>query len=74
LPTDDGVAPNTVERLDEVLSDGWHEDTPEVGSAISQVLQADSMVAYQERALERMVLRSRVATSTKGLKKGGTKK
>jgi hypothetical protein len=72
LPLDDGTAPNTADKLDEVLTDNWHEDTPEVGIAISQVMQVDSLIAYQEKELERMVLRSRTSYPTKSNKKSST--
>jgi hypothetical protein len=73
LPTDDGTAASTLDQLDKVLSHGWHEDTPEVGNVISQVMQVDSLIAYQEKEFEMMVLRSRSAYSTKGGKKGSKK-
>lgn len=72
LPTDDGNAATTLDRLDEVLTDGWHEDTPAVGVMISRVMQADSLLAYQEKNFEKMVLRSRAVYSTKSLKKSSS--
>jgi hypothetical protein len=70
LPTDDGIAATTLDKLDEVLADGWHEDTPEVGVAIRQVMHVDSLLAFQEKELEMLVLRSRTLSRNKAPKKG----
>ena len=65
LPTDDGTAASTLDQLDKVLSHGWHEDTPEVGNAISQVMQVDSLIAYQEKEFEMMDDENEVIDSSK---------
>jgi hypothetical protein len=71
LPTDDGSSASTAVCLDEMLTDSWRANTPEVGDAINQVMQADSKILYQERELEMMVLRSRRSYPTKVAKKDG---
>jgi hypothetical protein len=69
LPVDDGAAASTADKLDDVLSEGWQENDTGVGAIINQVMQADSLLAYQEKELEVMVLRSKRVYSTKTSKK-----